>query len=164
MDLKINILDLCGFDKKRYKDLRIFDCGFDNKTYYLGRTDNRIKIYNKGLESNLSRNLTRVEISKKLDLNVLDINRFELKINIPEIFTNDYIFSFSDYNDPTFLAVLYAVQSGFPVNNLSRRYKEKLKNTLSGKYRVELDSKFCLNILRKCIWNLFNLEVLYGIK
>lgn len=156
MDLKINILDLCGFDKKRYKDLRTFDCGYDNKTYYMGRTDNRIKIYNKGIESNLSRNLTRVEISKKLDLRVLDINMFDLKINLPELYTNDYIFSFSDYKDSTFLAVLYAVQSGFPVNNLSRRYKEKLKNTLSGRYRVELDSKFCLQCLRKCIFNIFD--------
>ena len=156
MDLKINILDLCGFDKKRYKDLRTFDCGYDNKTYYMGRTDNRIKIYNKALESNLSNNLTRIEVSKKLDLKLLDINRFELKINLPEIYTNDYIFSFSDYQDSTFLAILYAVQGGFPVNNLSRRYKEKLKSTLSGRYKIDFNSKMCLNSLRKCIWNIFN--------
>ncbi len=156
MDLKINILDLCGFDKKRYKDLRIFDCGYDNKTYYLGRTDNRIKIYNKAIESNLSYNLTRVEVSKKLDLRVPEVNMFDLKLNLPEIYTNNYIFSFSDYKDSTFLAVLYAVQSGFPLNNLTRRYKEKLKTTLTGGYKVELNKKYCLNVLRKCIWSIFD--------
>ena len=42
--------------------------GYDNKTYYIGRSNNRIKIYNKKLESNLDYDLTRVEITSKIDL------------------------------------------------------------------------------------------------
>ena len=161
MDLKINILDLCGFNKKRFKDLRTFNCGYDNITYYMGRTDNRIKIYNKTIESDLDFNLTRVEISKKLDLKVTDINRFDLNINFPELYTNNYIFSFSDYNDSTFLAILYAVQGGFPVNNLSRRYKEKIDKCLSGGYKIKFNKNTSLNVFRKCIWNIFDMKNFY---
>ena len=55
-----------GLDKERKKDFRMFSCGYDNKTYYIGRSNNRIKIYNKKLESNLDYDLTRVEITSKI--------------------------------------------------------------------------------------------------
>ena len=131
----------------------------------MGRSDNRIKIYNKKIESNLSYNLTRVEISKKIDVRLSDFNFFHLKINLPDIYTNDYLYSFTDYNDKTLLAILYAVQCGFPINNLSRRYKDKISNLLSGGNKIEFDVKKIDNVLKKCIWNIFDLEaVFYGIK
>lgn len=35
IDIPISILDICGLDKKRYKDLRTFSAGYDDKTYYI---------------------------------------------------------------------------------------------------------------------------------
>lgn len=158
MDLPINILDLCGFDKKRYKDIRIFNAGFDNRTIYIGRTNNRVKIYNKARESGLSYNLTRIEVSTKLDVSVREFSHsFNLKINLPEIFTNDYLYSFSDFEDRTLLAILYAVQNGFPLNDLSRRYKTKVKSLLSGGNRVALDIKCCSDVLCNCIHFIFSI-------
>ncbi|MBQ9658484.1 MAG: hypothetical protein IJV31_06930 [Clostridia bacterium] len=40
--------------------LLTYDCGGDDKTYYIGKRDNRIKIYNKKIESNLDYDLTRM--------------------------------------------------------------------------------------------------------
>lgn len=156
MDIPVNILDLCGFDKKRYKDLRIFNAGLDNRTIYLGRTNNRIKIYNKARESGLDYTLTRIEISNKLDVPVRDFTKFyHLKLNLPDIYTNDYLYSFSDYNDRTLLAILYAVQNGFPLNDLTRRYKDKVKSLLNGGFKLPLDIRCCDMILSKCLITIF---------
>lgn len=156
MDLKLNILDLCGFDKKRYKDIRIFNSGYDNMTIYIGRSQNHIKIYNKKIESNLDYELTRVEVSSKCDVDLSKFDMYKYNINLPEIYTNDYMFSFSDYKDKTTLAVLFAVHSGYPISNLSRDYKEKIKKMLSGGYKVNLDISMCNFVLHKCVFNIFN--------
>ncbi|MFR8104031.1 MAG: hypothetical protein ACLU8F_02950 [Clostridia bacterium] len=87
--------------------------GYDDRTYYMGRSDNRIKIYNKKIESNLEYNLTRVEITSKINLKVKDIKYYDYDIKLPELFLNNYLYSFKDYEDRTLLAVLYAVQSRF---------------------------------------------------
>ena len=61
----------------------MFSSGYDNKTYYMGRTNNRIKIYNKKLESGLNYDLTRVEITSKIDLNIKDILlRLKILLNL----------------------------------------------------------------------------------
>ncbi len=57
--------------------------GFDNKTIYIGKTDNRIKIYNKKIESNLDikGELTRIEISKK-SLTIMKLREYAFIILI----------------------------------------------------------------------------------
>lgn len=53
MDLKVSILDII-FDMSGKHSYKI-DCrGYDDKTIYLGKGDNRVKIYNKKKESNLN--------------------------------------------------------------------------------------------------------------
>lgn len=132
-DLPVSILDIIGFDKGRRKDIKTISMGFDNKTIYIGKTDNRIKIYNKKIESNLDieGHLTRIEISKQLEnYEIKRICFYHFDNVFPELYLNEYLYSFKDYEDKTLLAVLYAVQNDFPLDSLTRRYKEKVKNLL----------------------------------
>lgn len=144
-----------GLDKERKKDFRMFSCGYDNKTYYMGRTNNRIKIYNKKIESGLDYDLTRLEITSKIDLNIKDILFYAYNVKLPDLYLNNYLYSFQDYEDRTLLAVLYAVQSGFNLNDLSRRYKDKVKSLLEGNYKIKLENKCCTQVLQQCIKSIF---------
>lgn len=153
IDLKINILDLCGFDKARKKDIRTF-CGSepDDKTVYMGRTDNRIKIYNKKRESKLDYDLTRIEISSKLDITFKELEYFQYDLKLPDLYLNNYMYSFSDYKDKTLLAQLYAIQAGYPLNYLNRSYKEKIKNLLEvNGCKVNISNKDIDYVLHKTI-------------
>jgi hypothetical protein len=176
IDIPISILDLTGFDKGRYKDIRIFSKGYDDKTIYIGRSDNRTKIYNKKIESNLDifGNLTRVEVSSKFDFpitRVTDLYSFVYDIALPQVYTNEYMYSFKDYEDKTLLAVLYAVQSGFNLSDLTRRYKEKVENLLNGGNLLPFDKKICTKVvfdvleyyLQDCFMNDIQKRVKYGI-
>ena len=73
---------MSGLDKGRKKDFRMFSAGFDNKTYYMGRSN---KIYNKKIESSLDRDLTRMEITSKLDLNINNIYFFKYDVILPDL-------------------------------------------------------------------------------
>lgn len=133
----------------------MFSCGYDNKTYYMGRTNNRIKIYNKRIESGLDYDLTRVEITSKIDLNIKDILFYNYNVKLPDLYLNNYLYTFKDYEDKTLFAILYAVQSGFPISDLSRRYKDKVKNLLEGNYKINLENKYCTDVLKQCIKSIF---------
>lgn len=136
----------------------MFSQGGDNRTYYLGRTNNRIKIYNKKIESGLDYDLTRLEISSKLDFEVNMIDFYHYDIELPELYLNNYLYSFNDYEDKTLLAVLYAVQCGFNLNDLSRRYKDKVKSLLEGNYKINYQNKYCTEVIKKCIKYIFKKE------
>lgn len=121
----------------------------------MGRTNNRIKIYNKRIESNLDYDLTRVEITSKIDLNIKDILFYSYDVKLPDLYLNNYLYTFKDYEDKTLLAILYAVQSGFALNDLSRRYKDKVKSLLEGNYKINLENKYCTQVLQGCIKSIF---------
>lgn len=157
MDLKINIMDLCGLDKARKKDFRMFTQGLDNRTYYIGRTNNRIKIYNKKIESNLDYDLTRLEITSKLDLDIKNILSYTYNVKLPDLYLNNYLYSFSDYKDKTLLAILYAIQSGYCINDLPRIQKQKVKKLLEGNYKINLSNEYCTKAIQQCICNIFNI-------
>lgn len=162
-DIPISILDLCGFDKGRKKDVRIFSEGFDNKTIYLGRRGSTscVKIYNKKYESNLdiSSELTRIEFSvKSNDYNITNIKNYHSNFVIPELYTNDYLYTFKDYEDKTLLAILFAVQNGFELNMLTKTYKHKIKNLLKGGHLIKIERELCDNILKNVIDYYFKIE------
>lgn len=157
MDLKINIMDLCGLDKERKKDFRMFTQGFDNRTYYMGRTNNRIKIYNKKIESKLDYDLTRVELTSKLDIDIKDILLYYYDAKLPDLYLNNYLYTFSDYKDKTLLAILYAIQSGYCINDLPRIQKQKVKKLLEGNYKINLSNEYCTKAIQQCICYIFNI-------
>ena len=150
IDIPTNILNLCGFDKGRKDCFMTYDCGGANKTYYIGKKNNRVKIYNKSIESDLSFDLTRIEITKYFDsLNIRDINFYEFNGYFPELFLKNYQLSFSDFEDKTLSALVYAVVNGYPLHDLSRRYRDRVKEFLHKKKPIDIDFK-CLN---KCLSN-----------
>lgn len=164
-DLKINILDLIT-DISGRQEIKTISRGYDNKTIYLGKNDGRVKIYNKKKESNLNilGDLTRVEVTKEFeDYDIRKIKFFNFDRIFPNIYLNQYVYSFSDYENKnkTLLAILYAVQNGFPLKDLTRDYRKKVKELLEGGYRIIFDEKTATDCVRKTIYYYFinNLKV-----
>lgn len=158
-DIRINILDLIWDISGRGVE-KIDNHGYDNKTIYIGKGNGRVKIYNKKIESNLAitGNLTRIEISKEIeDFDIRKVKLLEYDGDFPIIYTNDYIYSLSDYDNKnsTLMAVLYAVQNGYPIRNLSRVYKDKIKDLLEGGYKINFDKITATQILRRNIFYYF---------
>ena len=157
MDLKVNINDLITDTSGRQRDV-IFSYGYDNKTIVSGKGDGRLKIYNKKIESklNIQGELTRVEITRELDDypigNMVD---FKFGDVFPSIYLNDYLYSFSDYEDKTLLAILYSVQNGFPIKYLTKTYKKKIKTLLQGGHKVRFNSTTATQVVRKTIFFYF---------
>lgn len=158
VDIKCNILDLI-FDKGLKRHVHTFSNGGDDITYNIGKGDLRLKIYNKKRESKLDiiGDLSRVEISRELDdFPVREVKFLDWGLdNFPDIYLNNYIYSLSDYKDKTMLPIIYAVQNGFPISDLSRRYKEKLKNLFEGGQKIKFTNKDATEVLRKTIFTYF---------
>lgn len=156
-DINVNILDLIT-DMSGRNFERIDSRGGDNRTIYLGKNDGRIKIYNKKRESNLDLlgDLTRIEISRELDdFEIRKVKLLNYDNNFPIIYLNNYIYSLSDYEDKTLLAILYAVQNGFDIRNLTKTYKSKVKKLLEGGYKIKFSNKVATDLLRKVIFYYF---------
>ena len=159
-DLPVNILNII-YDKGRKRNIHIFSNGYDNKTICIGSrgSDLYLKIYNKKLESDLNilGDLTRIELTKTFEdfplnnlknLNILD-NDF------PVLYLNEYLYSLDTYNDKTMFAVLYAVQNGFDLSMLSRRYRQKIKGLLETGCKINFDKQSTTQILRKVLMKYF---------
>ena len=157
IDLKVSILDL-NVDFSGRQQMKIFSKGYDDKTIYLGKGDGRIKVYNKKKESNLNitGELTRVEVSRTFDdFDIRNIKLFKFGEHFPSIYLNNYVYSLSDYDDKTLLAILYAVQSGFPIKNLSKTYRKKVKTLLQGGYKILFDEKTVNQVINQTIFYYF---------
>lgn len=162
IDIPINVLDII-IDKNRKRKFHMVSYGGDDVTYYLGtkEKDGSVRIYNKKKESNLSivGYLTRVEISRKYDdFDLKAIKAFDFGEQFfPFLYLNQYVFSFSDITkkDKTVMALLYAVQSGYPLNDLSRVYKEKIKSLLSGSSKILFDKNCAKQVLMQCLFYYF---------
>lgn len=157
MDLKININDIITDTSGRQRSV-IFSYGYDNKTICLGKGDGRLKIYNKKIESNLNiiGDLTRVEVTRELDdFPISDTKSLDFGNIFPNLYLNNYLYSFSDYEDKTLLAILFSIQSGFPIKYLSRTYKSKIKKLLEGGHKIKFDNKSATTVIRKTIFYYF---------
>lgn len=139
----------------------MFSQGGDNKTYYIGRTNNRIKIYNKKIESNLDNELTRIEITSRLDLELKNYIFYSYNVELPNLYLNNYLLTFDDLEDKTLQCIVYAVQNGYPINNLSRVYKDKVeKKLLQGGQKIPFSQFMCTAAIKKCIQGIFYPEML----
>jgi len=157
VDIDTNILNLI-VDKSGKRLIHMISGGGDNLTYMSGKGDGRFKIYNKKRESNLQMmgELTRVEISRSIeDYPILDIESYKYNEVFPEIYLNDYVMTMDDYADKTTLAVLYAVQNGYPMSSLTRRYRENIEKMFEGGYKIEFSSSIANDILKETIYFYF---------
>lgn len=153
-DMPVNILDIVHSvnGKRKY---RCEKNGGDDITHYYGvrGSDGYTKIYNKARELGLKDiELTRYEVSRRLDIpleyadnisldwscllevNVIDSYQYSLELNGTE------------------RALLFAVMNGFPIGDLPRKNKEKIKKILSESAGNTLDS----TMFGKCINHFFN--------
>ena len=160
IDIPINILDIV-YDIQSKRKVHTFSYGKDNITYEIGSGQGRVKIYNKKIESDLNivGHLTRVEVSVDCeDFPISNIKRYDFDIGLfPLLYLNQYLFSFSDLTtgDKTALAILYAVQHGYPIKDLSRRYKEKISQLLTGGSAIKFDKKTSTTCLQQTIYSYF---------
>lgn len=70
-------------------------------------------------------------------------------------FIKPLFYSLSDYEDKTLFALLYAVQNGFPIKDLSRVYKKKIKNLLQGGYKILFDERSATQVINQTIFYYF---------
>lgn len=160
IDIPINILDIV-IDINTKRKLQTYTLGKDNLTYRYGSGHGKVKIYNKKIESDLNivGYLTRVEVSIELDdFPVRNIKNYKFDdLVFPYLYLNQYIFSFSDLTtgDKTTLALLYAVQHGYPIKELTRSYKEKVKKLLEGGSRINFDKITATTALQQIIYTYF---------
>lgn len=160
VDLPINIRDIV-FDMGSRRKLDTRSYGGDNITYSVGSGKGRYKIYNKKNESSLNMvgYLTRVEISIDAeDFPIKNMKRYRFDdMYFPYLYLNQYVFSFSDYDskDKTTLALLYAVQSGYPIKELSRVYRTKIKKMLEGGSAIKFNRNVAEQILKQTIYFYF---------
>lgn len=160
IDIPINIRDIV-FDIGSRRKVETRSYGGDDISYRVGSGNGRYKIYNKKNESglNIVGYLTRVEVSIDVDdFPVKDIKRYRFdEMYFPLLYLNQYIFSFDDYisKDKTTLALLYAVQSGYPMKELSRVYRTKIKKLLEGGSSIKFSRLVAEDIFKKTIYFYF---------
>lgn len=63
--------------------------------------------------------------------------------------------SLSDYKDKTLLAISYAVQHGFPLKDLTRYQRKKVKDMFEGGYKVKFFQKYATDVLQQTIYFYF---------
>lgn len=159
IDIPINILDLI-FDIGKKRKVLSISYGGDNLTYTFGKNDGRVKIYNKKIESDLKivGDLTRVEISREFDdFPIAKTKLFKFESGFfPVLYLNQYIFSFADFKrDKTTMGLLYAVQSGYPIKELTRSYKNKIEKLLEGGSKIKFSNKAVESIFQQTIYSYF---------
>lgn len=160
IDIPINILDIV-YDIQSKRKVHTFSYGKDNITYEIGSGQGRVKIYNKKIESDLNilGHLTRVEISVDCeDFPISNIKRYDFDVGLfPLLYLNQYLFSFSDLTtgDKTALAILYAVQHGYPIKDLTRTFKNRISKLLTGGSAIKFDKKTSTTCLQQTIYSYF---------
>lgn len=135
VDIPLNINNIVFSDIYK-KSFSLFYNDYNNKTYYIGKGDGHIKIYNKKIESDLDYELTRFEVTKECDILLNDgkddyKHYTDIDFKFPYLATMPFSTKSVD-DDETLDAVLFAVNNGFPYKKLSRRYKSKIGRELVG--------------------------------
>lgn len=143
-DVPVNINKVL-VDKLGKKVKKTFDYGDDNKTYYLGEGAGRIKIYNKSREAGLDYDLTRYEINVPVGFYLAYIDQYYFEGVICPL----YIRKALENDDKTLQAVLYAVQNGYDIDDLTKRYKRRVRDILQCDVLVDIDSKKITDTIRQ---------------
>lgn len=152
-DIETNILNIGGICKGNKRQLTTYDNGGDDKTFYLGKGANRIKIYNKRIESDLQdKDLTRIELTYKFKNNttihsLAKTKDLEIKA-FPRLYLKEHQMLIEDLDlSPTMKAIMYAVDNGFPLSDLSRVYRDKIKQYESKKEPIKISSSAFTSVL-----------------
>ena len=63
--------------------------------------------------------------------------------------------SLSQYQDKTLSVHLFALQQGYPLNEMTRTYKNKLKEMFEGGYKINFYQKYANSVLQQVIYHYF---------
>lgn len=124
-------------EKSMKKRVMVLSYGGDDMTYYVGLGNGRVKVYNKAKEEGMEGiKWTRFEVSWQINMARNMLPLWEVSENGPKIYTYSQR---SIVEDKTLRALLYAVEQGYPVNELTRSYKKKVLELLESRTEINID-------------------------
>jgi hypothetical protein len=141
VDINVNILNCLVF--KQTKGRYLFYSGStgraDDFTIYIGKGPGRVKIYNKALESGLNYDLTRYEVSLKLDKPLQSIRSVKVDVETKPILK---IIDMQIGMDPELRATLSGLlQEPYLINQMSQYKRKKYREMIDSCVDFKLDSK-----------------------
>lgn len=141
VDIPINILNCLVF--KQTKGRYLFYSGStgraDDFTIYVGKGPGRVKIYNKALESGLNYDLTRYEVSLKLDKPLQQIRNVKVNVELKPILK---IIDMKIGMDPEARAIINGfLQEPYLINQLSQYKRKKYRDMIDNCIDFKLDSR-----------------------
>ena len=155
IDLEIPLSEL-SFDKNYKRSYKYFksDTG---ETHYIGQGDNRIKVYDKRKEQitkgkKVDKEVwTRIEYSIRLDECIENILKkgYYKKISMVDFYRKSKEY---DYKDKTLKAIIYAVNHGYDIKELSRVYREKVKKIICND-KIDINEKDINNCIKEYFRN-----------
>lgn len=151
IDIELPINEIY-FDKNYKRNYKYFksDTG---ETHYIGQGDNRVKVYDKKKEQmakgkKVDKEVwTRIEYSLRIDEIVDNILKegYYKEISIVEFYRKSKEY---DYKDKTLKAILYAVNNGYDIKELSRVYREKVKKIICND-KIDINEKDINNCIKE---------------
>lgn len=141
VDIPINILNCLVF--KQTKGRYMFYSGStgrpDDYTIYVGKGAGRIKLYNKALESGLDYDLTRYEVSLKLDKPLQTIRNVKVDVETKPILK---IIDMQIGMDPELRATISGLlQEPYLINQMSQYKRKKYRELMENCFDFKLDSR-----------------------
>ena len=141
VDIDCNILNCLVF--KQTKGRYLFYSGStgraDDFTIYIGKGAGRVKIYNKALESGLNYDLTRYEVSLKLDKPLQSIRTVKVDVETKPVLK---IIDMQLGMDPEMRATINGLlQEPYLINQLSQYKRKKYREMIDNCNDFKLDSK-----------------------
>ena len=158
VDIPVNILNCLVF--KQTKGRYLFYSGStgraDDFTIYIGKGPGRVKIYNKALESGLSYDLTRYEVSLKLDKPLQSIRTVKVDVETKPILK---IIDMQIGIDAELRATINGLlQEPYLINQLSQYKRKKYREMIDNCIDFKLDSREIENVIRQYIDNNIDLS------
>lgn len=155
VDIDINILNCLVFKQTRGRYMFYSgDTGrADDYTIYIGKGDGRVKVYNKALESGLDYDLTRYEVSLKIDKALQHINTIKVDVSTKPILK---IIDMKLGIDAETRATLNGfLQEPYLINQLSqfkrKKYRDMIDNCIDFKLNNKEIEKIILDYVDKNI-------------
>lgn len=158
VDIDVNILNCLVFKQTRGRYMFYSgDTGrADDYTIYIGKGDGRVKVYNKALERGLDYDLTRYEISLKLDKPLQMIKMLRVDVETKPILK---IIDMQIGIDPELRATLSGfLQEPYLINQLSQYKRKKYREMIDNCVDFKLDNREIEKIIIEYIDNNINLS------
>jgi len=141
VDINVNILNCLVF--KQTKGRYLFYSGStgraDDFTIYIGKGPGRVKIYNKALESGLNYDLTRYEVSLKLNEPLQSIRNVKVDVETKPVLK---IIDMELGMDPELRATISGLlQEPYLINQMSQYKRKKYRELIGNCIDFKLDGK-----------------------